>query len=919
MPPRLALTLCAVLAASTSLLMAGRASAAGPRTFAIPERPMAAALAQFSIVTGEQVIVDPALLKGLAARPVAGAMSNDAALARMLDGSGLHAERTSRGVLMIRPELPALAPLSPAAPEPAPLLAEVVVTTQKWRQRTLEVPLALTTFSGADLERMGAAGMEDVARFTPGLTVAAASPASAGFSMRGITQASGDATREPRLSIFQDGAPASKERGAYFELLDLERIEVAKGPQSTLFGRSAMTGAINIVQNKARPAIAESLLKVELGDHGLRTAEAMVNLPMGDQAGVRIAARSRRRDGLVDNLLGGPAQQSVATDAARISVHMRPSRNATADLIINYQHDRPTGAGAKSLVYAPADPANGESLGDLGRYSPAALAALDGDGASRRLGLDRTLASAAVLIDVGLSDETRLSAVLSHRRFAADERQDADGLALPIISLFEETRGVETNYELRLEHDPGGSWRGFVGLNAFREHGTQLVPIVIDERYELARIAGGLTAPNPQAMAVLTDPAFLMGQLRSLACRRGHELGLATVEGIAANLKSAHLEQNQNFGETTSYDVFADLTVRPAARWEFSAGLRLSMDTKTSAAAPATPRGASVLRGALAALSMAEPERSALLSRLSAPGAGARGQPDLPSYGLIIQPTAGNGKKVSREHDDVGASWRLAARYAPSSELSIYGAYARGRRPTVLVAGGPLVPYGPARFAVVPAETVDSFEVGAKVNPAGGSLRFDGALYAYAYKNFQTTELVGGQLRTANAGRAAAYGLEAQLEWAPSDNLALAMTYAYGHARLTSGALSGNRFRLAPDHKLSVQLDLSRDLGHGRISFRPSYAWQSMMFFSDDNDRADLSRGLARDTVQDEWQGPYGLLDLRLSYEHARSDWSLTIFVKNALDADYVQEAGFIGESFGFSASSAGPPRTAGVSLVLRR
>src|SRR5690606_27877787 len=105
------------------------------------------------------------------------------------------------------------APFPPAVPEPAPLVAEVVVTTQKWRQRTLEVPLALTTFSGVDLERMGTAGMEDVARFTPGLTVAAASPASAGFSMRGITQASGDATREPRLSIFQDGAPASKERG----------------------------------------------------------------------------------------------------------------------------------------------------------------------------------------------------------------------------------------------------------------------------------------------------------------------------------------------------------------------------------------------------------------------------------------------------------------------------------------------------------------------------------------------------------------------------------------------------------------------------------------------------------------------------------------------------------------------------------
>lgn len=917
MPLRL-LTLCGVFAASISLLVTGRASATGLSTFAIPERPMTAALAQFSVITGEQVIVDPDLVKGLAARPVEGVMSNDAALSRMLSGSGLRVERTPRGVLMIRTTVSALAP-SPAAAEPPPLVAEVVVTTQKWRQRTLDVPVALSTFSGADLARMGTVGMDDIARFTPGLTVAAASPASAGFSMRGITQASGDATREPRLSIFQDGAPASKERGAYFELLDLERIEIAKGPQSTLFGRSAMTGAVNFVQNKARPEIFERRLRLDLGNHGLRTLEAIVNLPLGEQSAVRVAARSRRRDGVVDNLLGGPAQQSIGTDAARIALHLQPSPDATADLIINYQHDQPTGAGAKSLVYAPTDPVTGRPLGDLDRYSSVTLSALDAVGTPRRLGLDRTLMSAAVLLDIQLSDETGLSAVLSHRRFAADERQDADGLALPIVSLFEQTRGVEANYELRLDHDPGGSWRGFLGFNVFREHSMQLVPIVIDERYELARIAGGLNAPNPQAASFLTSSAFLIQQLQTLAQRRGHELDLATAQGMAANLKSAHLEQNQNFGETTSYDLFADLMVRPATRWELSAGVRLSMDSKASAAAPATPGGASILGGALAALSMAEPQRSALLSRLAAPGADANGQQELPSYGLIIQPTAGNGAEVRRGHDDSGASWRLAARYAPSPDLSVYGVYSRGRRPTVLIAGGPLVPYGPARFAVVPAETVDSFEIGAKANSAGGALRFDGALYAYAYKNFQTTELVDGQLRTANAGRAAAHGLETQLDWVASPNLAMTATYAYGHARLTSGALSGNRFRLAPDHRLSVQLDLSRDIGGGRLSFRPSYTWQSKMFFSDDNDRPELSRGLARDTVQDEWQGPYGLLDLRLSYEHAKSDWGLTIFVKNALDADYVQEAGFIGESYGFSASAAAPPRTAGVSLVMRR
>jgi outer membrane receptor protein involved in Fe transport len=255
------------------------------------------------------------------------------------------------------------------------------------------------------------------------------------------------------------------------------------------------------------------------------------------------------------------------------------------------------------------------------------------------------------------------------------------------------------------------------------------------------------------------------------------------------------------------------------------------------------------------------------------------------------------------------------ARYSPSPDRSAYAAYARGRRPGVLVAGPPLTAEGPARFGVVPAETIDSLEVGGHVLAFAQRLSLDLAAYGYRYVNFQTTKLVDGELRTLNAGRADALGLEAQARYALSPNARLSATYGYNRSRLRSGAFAGNRFRLAPDHKISVGLELIRPAPGGAIVLMPNWSWQSKIFFSDDNDRPELSRGLVRDLVQDELQTAYGLLDLRIDYRPRSGRWRAGVFVSNLLDRRYIAEAGFIGESFGFSASAAGASRLWGLSF----
>ncbi|OYX06369.1 MAG: TonB-dependent receptor, partial [Caulobacter vibrioides] len=219
---------------------------------------------------------------------------------------------------------PALAAGQESAPtsnnDPA-LLGELVVTAQKRAQDPVEVPIAVTAYSGKFLEAIGVKAFDELSAFTPGFLVQNQSNNNSGFVMRGITSDSGSATDETRVSIYQDGVPISRSRGSYVELFDMERVEIAKGPQSTLFGRGALIGAVNLVQNKANPGGFDWALKAEAGTRGYRVGEAMVNFTIGESSALRIAARTRQADGYVKDAAGGDAYDSTDTQAVRVAFH----------------------------------------------------------------------------------------------------------------------------------------------------------------------------------------------------------------------------------------------------------------------------------------------------------------------------------------------------------------------------------------------------------------------------------------------------------------------------------------------------------------------------------------------------------------------------------------------------------------------
>lgn len=809
------------------------------------------------------------------------------------------------------------------AQEPAPVnnVDDVIVTAQLREQKTIDVPFALTAYSGQFLEDLGIQEFEQLSAFVPGFQVQNQSPNNPGFVMRGITSDSGASTSEARVSVFQDGVSISKSRGSYVELFDLERVEVAKGPQSTLYGRGALIGAVNLVQNRARPGATEAYANIEAGNEGYRMVEGALNLPVGETAGLRLATRLKTRDGSVENLLGGEDFNAIETRAFRLSGAWTPSDAMRFDVIGNYQKDDASGTSFKSIAYAPADPNTGAVLGGKEPWEGAALtrgAAFDG---GKALGLDREVWGVTGLARIDLNAAWTLNATTAYREFTNYETFDADGVSLPLLTAAEDTHGEQWSQDLRLGFDNGGRLTGFVGAGWFHEEGYQRTPTQFDERLILAQLSdlldGSPATVGDRTLPLAAYPAIAQAALGGLLTPLGAG---AFAAPIAANLKSTHIETPTNSSELTSYDIFADATYAFTDRFEVSAGLRYTRDDKTTGFASSVQSRSTL--GALLALqagAIPAAQVPTFLGALANPAYLAIPANGFPLFGLISQPTANNGDFAYFDSEDDGVTWRLTARYALTDNTNVYANYARGRRPEVISASAPSAPLGAPRFAPVEAETVDSYEIGAKSSLLDGRLRIDGAIFLYNYENFQTTVQQGTTFIVTNAGEARSYGFETQANFAVTPDIDLFATYAYNHSRFDNGIYDGNQFRLSPDNAASIGATWRLPVSGGAVVVQPTYTWQSKVFFSDDNDIPALqSRNIVRDLIQDEYQDAYGLLNLRVRYTPDSGAWGVEAFGENVLDEDYIKDAGNTGDGLGMPTFIAGRPASYGLIFKLK-
>ena len=864
-----------------------------------------------------------------------------------------------RRLLLAAAGLSAIAFSTAVHAQEADTVEEVVVTAQKREQQAVDVPISLTAYSGQRLETLGVEDFADLALFTPGFEVQDQSPNNPGFVMRGITSDSTDSFSEARVSVFQDGVSISKAQGSYVELFDLERVEVAKGPQSTLYGRGALIGAVNVVQAKADPSGFDAALKVTGGDFGLMQVDGMVNGAYSDAFAVRLAGRWRQRDGYVENLGTGDDFQSVDSAAWRLAVAYEPNDAFRADLLVNWQQDRASGTAFKSLNYNQTDPVTGAVLAGTDIRNGAAIRAPAGFIGGADLGVDRTVQGVTGLLGWDLNDNFTLSSITAYREFDSQEVFDADGLSLPLLTGLNDAQDKQWSQEFRLNFDDGGRFKGFAGLSWFKNQSDQFIPLQFDERVGLADLTGqlnagaagsGLPANTPAPSAFFGNAAFTGALVQGLVAQLSQNpntpafdpaivLTTPQAQAIAANLRGNHVEAVQTTSDLDAIDLFVDGTFAVTDRFELSAGLRYTRDEKDTGFRSFTVGGRSVLGGAVGAAQLAGQanqliasgipanvtqgnallaQANAILGALQSPFVQLIPTSALPNFGLTFQPTANNGDRTVVSHTDEAFTWRLVGRYAVSDDVNLYASYARGRRPEILATGAPTTPGGAARFDAIEAETVDSYEVGAKAALLDGRLRLDGSVYYYDYQDFQTVIQDGVVFTIANAGKAKAYGFEGQADWRVASGLTLYATYAYSHARFDGGAYDGNQFRLSPDHSLSLAASWSFEALGGTFDIRPSYSWQSEVFFDDNNDRAVFQQppgAFVADNIQDERQDSYGLVNLRASYRPADTNLTLELFATNLTDEDYIIDAGNTGDSLGLPTFIPGAPRMVGGSI----
>ena len=249
---RLALAVCMLLASAP----AQGQSADAPIRFDQPAQPLAAALRSFARTAGEQVAFDGEALARRVAPALRGTMTRAAALKRLLRGSGLVARRGRTGILIIvpitvaavRPAPPAVAVLAPAVE--APPNPEIIVTARKREERAVDVPIALSTFSGVTLEHRGADNLSDFLQEAPGVGIYDTGNGLQKITIRGVSTSLGaneNGYYLDDLPFTGVTVPIAPDVRAW----DLDRVEVLRGPQGTLFGEGSLGGTVRILTKGA--------------------------------------------------------------------------------------------------------------------------------------------------------------------------------------------------------------------------------------------------------------------------------------------------------------------------------------------------------------------------------------------------------------------------------------------------------------------------------------------------------------------------------------------------------------------------------------------------------------------------------------------------------------------------------------------
>lgn len=754
--------------------------------------------------------------------------------------------------------LPAVAaPLTVQAQERETVLEEVTVTATRRTETLQTLAGSATVFSGADLRDLGVLEPRDLAEQTPGLLTKLGPNglATVGFYLRGVGINDFTGTVDPSVGIYVDEVFKPTPDMLNFAVYDVERVEVLRGPQGTLYGRNSTGGAINFILAKPTEEF-EGFLRAGYGSYETASLSGAVSGPLGDTLRGRLSFSGQYApddSGYARNRFTGNRLGQNESIALRGQLHWLPAESFNLRLTYNYGDQRAeqpllVHVGALSAdgtgICAPViagQRAEGVCVDPLGYFDP------DDDPYTGDANVDPLLDIRSHELTATLEwalGRATLTAISGYDDFSKSQSQDIDASPNVLADNFTFNDVENFSQEIRLTSDDSFGIGWIVGAN-----------------YANTKIDWFQTID---------------------------------LSGVAIPTSNGAEQQ------TDSWAVFGQLNVPLGERFELTGGLRFTNEQRDWT-------GGTFI-GTFSSLAEALASGAPALSRLPLPPGdpGAGGPLDFPT---------------SLEEENV--DWQAVLKYTPSENamyyLSASNAFRSGGFSSAVIFSQPaLEPYDP--------ENLTAYEAGFKLSFPAARMRFNASAFFYDFKDFQatfirSTEETGPEpnARLQNAGDVESMGLEAMLDWFPTDRWAFNLGVSLLDTEIVRTdvvlipldgsaprTIKGNEIPNAPNYSITGRARYEAPVASGyRASFQVDFNAVDEHFL-EPNNRAVLT------------EDGYFLLNGRVSLLPENGRWQLSAWVRNVTDEEYLSAAQDIILALGFAEIVVGQPRTWGIDFEYR-
>lgn len=572
------------------------------------------------------------------------------------------------------------------------VLEEIIVTAQKRSESVQDVPISINVISGEDLHRQSAFTTDDISKLFTNLSLKTTTPIISGFSIRGVGTDNVHPVAQQAVGQYHDEVGIASPHTGSVPLMDLERVEVLRGPQNTLFGRNTTGGAINFIARKPEVGGEQNgYARVRAGNAGRLDFDAAFGAPVGDNAAVRVALQSHNRDGIFYDQLDGDELGAIERVSARVQLAWAPSDDTEVLFGItdsNSGGTLPPNKGNGTLAANGVDPCPSLTSGTSQWAGPTNCFAIEPvtnnlvNISTRDWHTVENAAPHDVDVDVEIA-----SLRIVHQ---------FDGFELTSISAYEFI-DVEQFYS----NWSGSRYVGFIGgSDSFWEVFSQEVRLASTTDDRLQWILGGFFSTEDDRLATLV---------------RNGAPGLPP----QTVLPSVDVEQTVDI-----MSIYGQIDYDISDRLSFGLGLRITDDSKSGDSTVRNMVGTDT--GTFAGTRLADDATIPLTFRkgiTDAPGVGAC--PGLPCKSTI---------PVEQSLSELGG--KINVNYAFSENALGYASYSRGFKSGAFDTRALAAFVGTADQPVGP-EFLDAYEVGIKSTLSDGAIEFNAAAFYYDWEDMQ--------------------------------------------------------------------------------------------------------------------------------------------------------------------------------------